>query len=68
MSLTTSIGRPPLTNWDLTFIETFFSLQLFLFLLNITKLRLVCLQNRSVLTNFGLMIYITIIYIDFLFC
>ena len=32
---------------------------------NTTKLRLVCLQNRSVFTNFRLMIYITI---DFLFC
>ena len=39
----------------------FFSLKLPSFLSNITKLRLVCLQNRSVLTNFGLMIYITMI-------
>ena len=43
------------------FWNIFFSLKLPSFLSNITKLRLVCLQNRSVLTNFGLMIYITII-------
>ena len=42
----------------------FFSLNLPSFLSNITKLRLVCLQNRSALTNFGLMIYITILIID----
>ena len=60
MSLTRH--RPPLTNWDLTFFwNIFFSLNLPSFLSNTTKLRLVCLQNRSVLTNFGLMIYITII-------
>ena len=38
-----------------------FSLKLPSFLSNITKLRLVCLQNRSAVTDFGLMIYTTII-------
>ena len=66
MSLTRC--RPPLKNGFNIFWNIFFSLKLPSFLSNITKLRLVCLQNRSVLTNFGLMIYITIIYIDFLFC
>ena len=47
------------------FWNIFFSLKLPSFLSNITKLRLLCLQNRSVLTNFGLMIFITI---GFLFC
>ena len=50
------------------FWNIFFSLNLPSFLSNITKLRLVCLQNRSVLTNFGLMIYITIIVYRLLFC
>ena len=60
MSLTRC--RPPLTNWDLTlFGNIFFSLKLPSLLSNITKWRLACSQNRSVLTNFGLMIYITII-------
>ena len=46
----------------LTFFEISLSPQRYPhFLSNITKLRLVYLQNRSVLTNFGLMIYITII-------
>ena len=44
-----------------TFLKYLFSLKLPSFLSNTTKLRLVCLQNRSVFTNFGLMIYITII-------
>ena len=46
----------------------FFSLKLPSFLLYITKLRLVCLQNRSVPTNFGLMIYITMTDHRLLFC
>ena len=46
-----------LTKWSsLDSSETFFfPLKLPSFLSNITKLRPVCLQNRSVLTNFGLM-------------
>ena len=50
------------------FWNIFFSLKLPSFLSNITKLSLVCLQNRSVLTNFGLMIYITIIDYRLLIC
>ena len=60
------IGRPPLTNWEFVNWNIFYSLKLPSFLSNITKLRLACLQNRSVLTNFGLMIYITIIDHSFL--
>ena len=60
--------RPPLTNWYLTFWNIFFSLKLPLFSLNKTKLRLVCLQNRSVLPDFGLMIFIAIIDYRLLFC
>ena len=55
--MSVSRHRLPLTNWNLTFIQTHFLPKITLILTKIAKLRLIYLQNRAILNKLDLMIY-----------